>query len=718
MRLSHTSRIWTWVLLLLPVPLVLWSGYLILSVAGEQREIRRDANFLRRCAELEQSIRLLENSVLPTSDVLPAPAEGGRWATLYGDCREKLRALPNELLTEFELGYSVWRVGEEVKRLRDIVREAQETSPPGDRRVELIRRARRTGNIAIGAVDGMVETALERKQALSREMGVHWRSLNLIVLVSCVMAILVVVLLHSYRLSTAALKRAEDERNRFFSLSADLLCIAGFDGRFKQVNPAWTKVLGYAMKELIGRPMIELVHPDDEAATREEERRLRLNAATPNFENRYRTPSGGFRWLVWNATADVKRKVIYASARDVTEQKRAEERLTEAQNYARNLVNSSLDMIIAVDPERRIVAFNKAAENVFGYAASEVIGRNVDMLYADPTSGSPVHDRIQERGAFTGEVLNRRKDGDTFPAMLSSSILRDAKGNYLGVMGVSRDITELKRAQTELEEFAARLARSNRELQDFASVASHDLQEPLRKVMTFSDRLAAKMSAQLDEQGRDYLSRMQNATQRMQTLIRDLLTLSRVTTMGRAFVPAELNRIAQEVVSDLEVRIEQLGADVEVADLPRIDADPLQLRQVFQNLIGNALKFHRPGERPVVRVYAELVDADGTVVPGEARGADAACRLIVQDNGIGFDEKHLDRIFEVFQRLHGRDAYEGTGVGLAVCRKIAERHGGSITARSRPGEGSTFVVTLPVRQDHEHGERSPVSRSGSESRSQ
>jgi signal transduction histidine kinase len=190
---------------------------------------------------------------------------------------------------------------------------------------------------------------------------------------------------------------------------------------------------------------------------------------------------------------------------------------------------------------------------------------------------------------------------------------------------------------------------------------------------------------------------MQNAAGRMQTLINDLLTFSRVTTKTRPFVEVNLDQVAREVLSDLEVRLEQVKGRVELVNLPTLEADPLQMRQLLQNLIGNALKFRRPDEPPIVSLSAEPVEwtTPSSVLP--ARPC-AAYRIAVSDNGIGFDEKYLDRIFTVFQRLHGRDAYEGNGVGLAVCRRIAERHGGNITAESRPGHGATFYVTLPARQ--------------------
>jgi signal transduction histidine kinase len=269
------------------------------------------------------------------------------------------------------------------------------------------------------------------------------------------------------------------------------------------------------------------------------------------------------------------------------------------------------------------------------------------------------------------------------------------------VRNIQRFMADMGRSHDELKTYAAKLERSNKELQDFASVASHDLQEPLRKVQAFSDRLKIKCAPALDAAGLDYLDRIQNAARRMQTLINDLLTYARVTTKAQPFVPIDLVSATREVVSDLEARIEQVGGRVEVGELPTLDADPLQVRQLMQNLIGNALKYHRPGVPPVVRVHAKH-----SAAPPAPHSA-SACEILIEDNGIGFEEIYAERIFTIFQRLHGRNEYEGTGVGLAVCRKIVERHGGSITARSKPGEGSTFVVTLPVQQpketsSHEH----------------
>lgn len=253
---------------------------------------------------------------------------------------------------------------------------------------------------------------------------------------------------------------------------------------------------------------------------------------------------------------------------------------------------------------------------------------------------------------------------------------------------LTTEINERKQAERALQGYAQELERSNQELDNFAHVASHDLQEPLRKITTFGSRLEEKYAAVLDERGLEYLQRMQSAATRMQHLILDLLVLSRVTTHRQPFGPVSLSSITREVLSDLEVRIEQTGATVTVDNLPEIEADPTQIRQLLQNLVGNALKFIDPDRPPHVQIYSQSITHDGR----------AMCQIFVKDNGIGIEPRHQARIFEIFERLHGRTLYEGTGVGLAICRKIVERHNGSITVESIPGEGTTFVVTLPSWQ--------------------
>ena len=248
------------------------------------------------------------------------------------------------------------------------------------------------------------------------------------------------------------------------------------------------------------------------------------------------------------------------------------------------------------------------------------------------------------------------------------------------------EIRARKLAQEQLERVAAQLEASNRELQQFASVASHDLQEPLRKIVVFGDRLRTKFSGGLGEQGQDYLERMMNAAERMQTLINDLLEFSRVVTRARPFVPVEIGQVVREVMGDLEVLIESKGAVIDIGPMPTISADPTQMRQMFQNLLANAMKFQGEGAVAQVVIRAESAPCAGR--PG--------WRITVRDNGIGFEQHHAERIFAPFQRLHGRSEFGGSGIGLAIVRRIVERHGGTITAQSAPGQGATFNIVIPA----------------------
>ena len=252
---------------------------------------------------------------------------------------------------------------------------------------------------------------------------------------------------------------------------------------------------------------------------------------------------------------------------------------------------------------------------------------------------------------------------------------------------------QLETANATLERRAAELARSNAELEQFASIASHDLQEPLRKVRTFTQQLTVSESDSLSDKGRDYLERANAAAERMQRLIEDLLKFSRVATHGRAFAPVDLQAVVSGVLEDLELEVEQSGAVVHVGELPTIDGDEPQLRQLMQNLISNALKFRRDDVVPEVDV--------------DAVSAGEFVKITVRDNGIGFEPQYAGRIFRVFERLHGRSRYPGTGIGLALCRKIAERHGGAIVAEGQPGVGSRFTVTLPV---HPRTDAVPIGR--------
>ena len=383
--------------------------------------------------------------------------------------------------------------------------------------------------------------------------------------------------------------------------------------------------------------------------------------------------------------------------RDVAARRRAEEALESEHNLLVSIIDTIPDHVYVKDLKGRFILDNVGHRALLGKMdEGSTAGRTVfDYFASDDAVRFDDDDRIVvETGV---PVLNREEPvpqdaGREVWVETTKVPLRDTRGAIIGLVGISADITDRKNAEEKLRLFAAQLQRSNAELQNFASVASHDLQEPLRKIQTFSDRLRAKGGA-LNAQGLDYLERMQNAAQRMQVLIQDLLKLSRVTSRALPFEECPLRGIVRAVLLDLEVAIEQKTAEIEIGWLPVIEADALQMRQLFQNLISNALKFNRQGVRPWVSISGRILDEQEGGISGLP-----TCEIVVQDNGIGFEAQFAEQIFVVFQRLHSRSEYEGTGIGLALCRKITDRHGGTIVAKSGEGKGATFIVTLPVRQ--------------------
>jgi PAS domain S-box-containing protein len=387
--------------------------------------------------------------------------------------------------------------------------------------------------------------------------------------------------------------------------------------------------------------------------------------------------------------------------RDIAVRRRAEEALAEEHNLLRGVMDAMPEQVFVTDREGRFIIDNVSHRSFLGVKlAREVEGKMTGDFFPPTIADEMIKDNrmIMETGqaVLSQEDLVVRNEDEVVWIATTKIPLQDVEGRCIGLVGVSSDISVRKEAEERLRLAAEQLRRSNLELQEFASIASHDLQEPLRKIQAFGDRLKIKCSEGLGENGRDYLERIQDAARRMQILLHDLLTLSRVTSKAQPFEPVDLRKVVTDVVSDLEVRIEQTSAQVEIGRLPTIDADAAQMRQLLQNLISNALKFQRAGVKPEVIVSAKVLD-NAESLPGAMPGEEI-CQIMVRDNGIGFDEKYLDRIFQVFQRLHSRSEYEGTGIGLAVCRKIADRHGGTISAKSAEGDGATFIVTMPVKQ--------------------
>ena len=348
----------------------------------------------------------------------------------------------------------------------------------------------------------------------------------------------------------------------------------------------------------------------------------------------------------------------------------------------------SLEMFVIFDPlAMRWQQVNTVFAQLLGYSVEELCSREF-FEYMHPDDHDATRDRARRMAAnrpvprvFENRYLCR--DGSVRWLEWMSE-----RGEDGLVYGVGRDISQRRQAELALRQTLVDLDARNRELQDFAFVASHDLQEPLRKIRAFSDRLQQRYSAELSPEARDYLSRSHQAAARMQTLINDLLAYSRVAARGKPFGPVDMGALLATVVDDLEARLESSGGRIDAGPLPTIEGDPTQLRQMMQNLLSNALKFRDPGRPPVVTVTAESTRL----------GDVPAWRFSFVDNGIGFEPRYAEKVFVPFQRLHGRQEYEGTGIGLAIVRRIVERHRGTVLAEAVAGEGAKFTVCLPQRQ--------------------
>ncbi len=512
-------------------------------------------------------------------------------------------------------------------------------------------------------------------------------------------------------------KRTEESFRALLEAAPDAMVIVDQTGRITLVNQQTEAMFGYSRRELLGQP-VEVLMPERFQArhTQHRDGYLAKPAVRPMgaglqlFGKRKDGQEFPVEISLSPLAAGDSTKVISA-IRDISQRRRAEGLLRQTQERLNLLVEAVKDYaIFMLDPEGNVLSWNAGAEHIKGYRAAEIIGRHFSCFFLpeEIQQGKPqtVLHIAAAAGRFEEEGWRLRKDGSRFWANVILSPVRDQTGQLLGFAKVTRDLTEGRQAEEIMRQ-------SNRDLQDFATVASHDLQEPLRKIQTFGDLLASKAGPLLGPDGRDCLERMQNAATRMRHLIDGLLEYSRLATKPAQFVPLDLGRVAREVVSDLEGRLHAGGGRVEVGALPTLEAEPTQMRQLLQNLIGNALKFHRPEVPPVVKIEGRLAPAEHMAAP-DARLPSAAAfyQITVQDNGIGIDENSLERIFGLFHRLHGRFEYEGTGIGLAICRKIVERHGGIIRAESKPGQGATFTVFLPANQAK--GERSHESQPGTD----
>lgn len=372
--------------------------------------------------------------------------------------------------------------------------------------------------------------------------------------------------------------------------------------------------------------------------------------------------------------------VYYFFRRDITERAKAER---ERDRF----FNVSPDIFCILSDDLTIIRGNPAWQSVLGYDQEDIRSKPF-TYFVHPEYIQTVTDAFSSTNTQTEtEVPVRKKDGVYRWIEMRGRTFREEGLIFAN----ARDVTARRQAEAEMRVINERLRASNRELEDFASIASHDLQEPLRKIQSFADIVTTRFKPELSEPAQSYVEKMQQAATRMRLLIDNMLSYSRVTSRAQKLQRIRLRDVVDGVLSDLETAITQRDAEIEIGELPEIEADAFQMHQLFQNLIGNGLKFQRQDVKPVITVRQRPIEK-------KSRKQDFVA-IEVSDNGIGFEQEYAEKVFGMFQRLHGRQEYEGTGIGLAVCRKIVERHHGTIAANSKVGVGTTFEIILPKNQN-------------------
>ncbi len=396
---------------------------------------------------------------------------------------------------------------------------------------------------------------------------------------------------------------------------------------------------------------------------------------------------------------------FFGTTQDITEQQAAEMELLEKQNFIQKIADATPTILYLYNvAENRFVYINREVFYVLGYTADEVLnaGTKATTLLYHPDDYHLLPQRPESDTKFQHadsmmqyECRMQNKEGEWCWLLVREVMFKtDEEGNIVEILGAALDISKRKEMEKALMQNAYQLEQSNASLEEFAYVASHDLKEPLRKISTFGDRLLHTQLELLSEDGKTYLKKIVEASQRMQNMISDLLSISMITG-DNAFEPYSLQSILKEVLQTLEYKIEQKGAVINAQTLPEINIIPSQFRQLFQNLLSNSLKFVKPDVQPQITIKHTFLQPEETESL-QLKKAGSYLRLQFTDNGIGFDEEYAGKIFAIFQRLHGRSEYEGTGIGLAICKKIVEHHGGIIYASAQEQQGATFTIILPA----------------------
>ena len=477
---------------------------------------------------------------------------------------------------------------------------------------------------------------------------------------------------------------AMEFQDHFFELSTEMFCVADFDGYFKRLNSVWEKVLGYSAEELMAQPFLTFVHPDDHEKTRKAAESLANGNPLNNFVNRYITKKGDNKWISFSATPVVDESKIYAVARDITLDQKIQEILVTSEEGYRTLFDFAPIGIAQLDLDGKIQMSNRNLEKILGFSGKELLEREFATL-ANIRDYQEIKDlfkevAFQQSGRSRLESRFNHRDGFLVWGNITFSLVPKPGGNPDMVIAMIEDISPRKCSEFALYRKNEELERSNNELEQFAYIASHDLQEPLRTVSNFMQLLEKETLNQLPEKSQTYVRFVIEASQRMQTLLDSLLSFSRIGKEKGRPGEVDCNKVMDSVVKNLSAMIDEKNALVEYHHLPMVYGHEAQLIQLFQNLVANGIKFK--GEEPP-RIVVEAIEKN------------SFCEISVRDNGIGIEPRFFDQIFDVFQRLHDRSQYPGAGIGLSVCKKIADLHQGHIKVSSTPGKGTTFKLTIP-----------------------